>query len=72
MDRAYVSEFTSFINHFLEEHPEVQKDQHEGWRIYWDRQVDLKAVDAAEHDKVPDDGYGFYAGAWQKKRPESP
>lgn len=64
MDRAYVSEFTSFIDHFLEEHPEELKEQHDGRLLYWDRKVDLKELDKAGHDTVPDDGYGFYASAW--------
>ncbi|NWG87130.1 MAG: DUF3460 family protein [Hydrogenophilaceae bacterium] len=35
MDRAYVSEFTLFMNKYLKEHPEVVKDQQRGWKIYW-------------------------------------
>jgi len=30
-DRSYVSEFTAFIDRYLEEHPEVVADQHRGW-----------------------------------------
>lgn len=69
MDRHYVSEFTAFINRYLEEHPEVEKDQHRGWRIWWDKQLDLKALEDAEKDNVPDDGYGYYASAWHKHPP---
>ncbi|WP_205629835.1 DUF3460 family protein [Dechloromonas denitrificans] len=61
MDRGFVSNHTRFIDHFLEEHPEVVKDQHKGWHIYWDKQVDQVAQKKAELDSVPDDGYGFHS-----------
>ncbi|EKE17620.1 MAG: hypothetical protein ACD_10C00364G0003 [uncultured bacterium] len=64
MNKEYVSEFTNFINHYLEEHPEEVKEQHRGWRIYWDHKIDLAAQERAMKDSVPDDGYGFYASAW--------
>lgn len=35
MDKAYVSEFTLFMDKYLKEHPEVVKDQQRGWAIYW-------------------------------------
>lgn len=64
MDRGYVSEFTRFMDHYLAEHPEVVADKRVGWRIYWDKQVDLKALAQAEEDSVPDDGYGFHPAEW--------
>ena len=64
MDRAYVSDFTHFIDHFLEDHPKEVKEQRTGWRIYWDKQLDLQALEKAGQDSVPDDGYGFYASAF--------
>lgn len=69
MDREYVSEFTVFMNHYLEDHPEAVKEQHVGWRIYWDHKIDLADQDRAVKDSVPDDGYGFYssASAWHGK-----
>lgn len=60
VDHAFVSEHTRFIGHYLEEHPEVLDDQHKGWRIYWDKKVDLVAQKKAEMDTVPDDIYGFH------------
>lgn len=59
MDKSYVSEFTVFMNHFLDEHPEVVEDQHRGWTIYWDHKVDFTELKEAEEDQVPDDYYGF-------------
>lgn len=65
LDRQYVSDYTHFIDQFLEQHPEVVADQHDGRLIYWEKIVDLKAQARAEKDAVPDDGYGFYAAAWR-------
>lgn len=61
---AYVSEFTAFISHFLDERPEVVDDQKTGRLIYWDRKVDPATLAAVDADTVPDDGYGFYYRAW--------
>jgi len=63
-DRAYVSEFTNFIDHFLEDHPEVVDDQWVGREIYWDKQVDFVDWKRADKDTVPEDGYGFSYAAW--------
>ena len=63
-DRAYVSEFTHFIDGYLEAHPEVVRDQKTGRLIYWEKRVDLAAQEKAGEDSVPDDGYGFYNSAW--------
>jgi hypothetical protein len=59
MQKNYVSEFTVFMNHFLEEHPEVVEDQQHGWNIYWNHEVDFEELKEAEEDRVPDDGYGI-------------
>lgn len=60
MDRTYVSEFTQFINRFLEKHPEVVQDQWAGREIYWDKKVDFSDQKKAGKDFVPDDTYGFH------------
>lgn len=65
MDRHYVSEFTTFMNQYLAEHPEVVEDQKTGRSIYWDRKVDLRNQDEAAKDRVPDDSYGFYPQDWR-------
>jgi len=67
MNKEYVSEFTAFMNHYLEDHPEVLKEQHRGWRIYWDHKVDLAEQEHLLKDSVPNDGYGFYSSAWHGK-----
>jgi hypothetical protein len=67
-DRAYVSDFTHFIDDFLGQHPEVTRDQKTGRLIYWEKKVDLAAQEKAEKDSVPDDGYGFYYSGWGRNR----
>lgn len=59
MDRTYVSDFTRFMDRFLAEHPEVVADQQRGWRIYWDKTVDLAALREAEEDQLPFDAYEY-------------
>lgn len=72
MDRAYVSEFTNFIDHFLEDHPDVVQDQWVGREIFWDKQVDFADQKHATQDTVPEDGYGFYLSAWHRKAKNTP
>lgn len=55
------------MNHFLEEHPEVQEDQRWGRLIWWDHKVDLEAEAKANQDSVPEDCYGFYYLAWTRR-----
>ena len=67
VDRAYISEFTGFIDQYLKVHPEVVKDQWVGREIYWDKKVDFVDEKKAVEDQVPEDGYGFYYSAWLDK-----
>lgn len=60
MNTSYVSEFTDFMNHFLEDHPEVAADQRRGRSIYWDHEVDLKAQEEADETTVPTPGYYYF------------
>jgi hypothetical protein len=61
----YVSDFEVFMNRFLEEHPEVIKDQKYGWNIFWDHKVDFESLQEATEGAVPDDSYGFYPADWR-------
>jgi len=72
VDRGYVSEFEAFINHFLEEHPEVVDDQRRGRALYWDHKVDWATREKAEQDQVPDSRYGFYYPTWHGTRADKP
>ena len=57
---GYVSEFTLFMDKFLEEHPEVVENQHNGWHIFWDRNVDLGELKKAGEDSVPTKNYYYF------------
>ena len=65
MDRNYVSEFTRFMNQYLEQHPEVVKDQERRWNSYWYPEVDPVALREAEEDRATDDAYGFNWFTWR-------
>ena len=58
----YVSEFTRFIDGYLDAHPEVVQKQADGWRIWWERpQVQaLKELDRAMHADQPHPTYYSY------------
>ena len=60
IDRSYVSDFTRFIDQFLEAHPEERREQHRGWRIYWDKCVDLKTLRELEESEVPTPSYYYF------------
>jgi hypothetical protein len=60
IDRHYVSEFQVFMTRFLEEHPEVPGDQARGRGMYWDKKLDLDALDKAAEDSVPAEPYSYY------------
>lgn len=64
-DKGYVSEFTEFINRFMENHPEEEEEQRTGRALYWDHKVDLTAQEGAGKDSVPDNRYGFDYSAWR-------
>lgn len=70
--RGYVSEFTEFMDRYLDEHPEVARDRNVGFNIYWNRKVDFKAQAQAEKDSEPGDSYGFAYSVWlrRKDRPQ--
>ena len=67
MYKDYVSEFTSFMDRYLQEHPEAAKEQLRDWDDDWHPRMDLEAVNKEQEDVVPDDGYGFAWTAWRTK-----
>ncbi|MBB5020117.1 hypothetical protein HNQ59_003431 [Chitinivorax tropicus] len=40
IDREYVSEFTQFMNGFLDKNPEVKQSQQANRATWWDREID--------------------------------
>ena len=71
MDKAYVSEFTVFMDHYLQVHPEVLEEQRRGWDFFWSPKAGLEAVNKELEDIVPDDAYGFSWSAWHTKPPDA-
>jgi hypothetical protein len=57
---GYKSEFGQFIGKFLQEHPEVVRDQHKGWYIFWDHKVDFDELKKMQEDNVPVKGYDYF------------
>jgi hypothetical protein len=57
---GYVSEFTQFIDHYLDEHPEVVQDQHKGWYRLWDHKLDPQDPEQAKGDSAPVKGYDYF------------
>lgn len=53
---AYVSDFERFLGQYMTDHPTVAAGQQRGWRLWWDRHVDL--MDLAVH---PDDAVAVKA-----------
>jgi len=39
MNKAYVSEFSIFMKHYLEDHPDIVEKQKAGWKFYWGSQI---------------------------------
>ncbi len=65
MDKAYVSEFTIFMDKFLKEHPDAVAEQQRGWDFFWNQKIDPTAPDLTKEDYVPDYLYGFSWSAWR-------
>lgn len=49
-----VLEFTTFMETYLENHPEVVEDQKRGWDIYWNAQLSQGEQDGGWGDEHPD------------------
>lgn len=56
----YVSEFTRFIDNYLQAHPEVRQDQQLGWRIWWERPFDPAAIEQSLLDELSHPAYHSY------------
>ena len=56
---GYISDFTRFIDSYLQTHPEVQASQRQGWRIFWERPVNFGELQRAGTDSVPEPPYHY-------------
>lgn len=55
----YQSEFTRFINGFLEQHPEVETERRELRLTWWERKVDFDALKRWKASRVPQKPYVY-------------
>jgi hypothetical protein len=58
--KPYVSEFEQFINGYMEQHPDARRDQELGWRIWWERPVDVASLDRERHAELKPTVYHSY------------
>ena len=56
---GYVSDFTRFIDGYLQAHPEVRENRRRGWRIYWERPADFRELERTMADRVPEPPYHY-------------
>ena len=52
MTKPYISEFESFMNQFLESHPEVIEEQRRNWRSFWEAEIDPETAHPRKEDLV--------------------
>jgi hypothetical protein len=58
---AYVSEFTHFINAWLEQHPEEREQQKQGRALWWDKPQDAETRTALKAARVAQKPYPYQA-----------
>lgn len=58
-DIKYVSEYTEFMRGFLDQNPEVAKDQVAGRGLLWDREQDREFLKQAEAVRVKQKPYVY-------------
>ncbi len=56
---AYVSDFERYLGRYLDQHPNVERDQRRGWYIWWDRRVDPADVEPQQPYAVKVNGYQY-------------
>jgi len=69
MGKPYVSEFTKFMNQYLDEHPEVVEEQKRGWASFWQLKAEIRAPEITKGDIARDDSYGYAVSAWRADTP---
>jgi len=55
----YQSDFTRFMNAYLEQHPELEPQREANRLTWWDRQVDFDDLRRWEASKVPQKPYVY-------------
>ena len=57
--KSYVSEFERFMDGFLQDHPDVERDKIMGWRIWWERHVKPGEIDGELRENMSRPGYYY-------------
>ena len=60
MFNNYQSDFTKFINKYLENNPEIQKKQIENRRTWWDKKRDFEFEKLKKTKLSPKKSYEYY------------
>jgi len=66
MENFDAFEFERFMERFLTDHPDVVREQHEGWSSFWEVKIDPATSRINKEDLLPDDLYGF---RWNTHKP---
>lgn len=56
----YTSEFTQFMNQWLDQHPEAREEQKKGRALWWDRPQDLAVQQANQASKIAQKPYPYF------------
>lgn len=57
--KQYVSEFEQFMDHYLQQHPEVEADKLRAWRLWWEIPVRPGLPGHDEKNAVPRQAYCY-------------
>ena len=58
---AYVSDFTKFINNWLDTHPEERTEQQKGRALWWDKPQEPAVQQANAESKVAQKPYPYFS-----------
>jgi len=67
MATGYVSDFTKFINQYLDEHLEVVEVKKQGYASFWQSKAEIRASEITRDAIAPNDSYGYVWSAWRAK-----
>jgi hypothetical protein len=58
---SYVSDFTKFINAWMEQHPEEREEQKKSRALWWDKPQNAAEQEAARASKIAQKPYPYQA-----------
>jgi hypothetical protein len=56
---SYVSDVTQFLRDLKQKRPEIERQQHQGRAMYWDKDLDLEQLRRWQEANVPQQGYVY-------------